>query len=113
HRRSESGQTEGAAMSDFTDDAIAALVKCREAGMSRAECRAVLGDVFDAPWDDAKPHSPASPKEQETFHKLMRIRDEAVSRLASIWNYVNTHPADDAADDTATDDDYEAAIGAV
>jgi hypothetical protein len=50
---------------------------------------------------------------QEAFDKLMQARDEAVSRLASISNYVKTHEADSAADDLTTNDEYEAAIDRV
>jgi hypothetical protein len=100
---------------DRTDDLIEALVRARESGMGRDKCVALVRDTFDAPWGSPKSAKPrrASPQDQGTFDKLMHARDVAVSRLASIWNYADTHPADDAADDTATDDDYEAAIGTV
>jgi hypothetical protein len=35
---------------DATDAAIEALVKCREAGMSRAALFGVVRDVYAAPW---------------------------------------------------------------
>lgn len=52
-------------------------------------------------------------EDQETLDKLMRARDDAVSQLASIWNYIHGYSADDTNDDVATDDDYEAAIDRV
>lgn len=54
-----------------------------------------------------------TPKDQETFDGLMRARDGAVFRLASVSNYVRAIPAADRADDVATDDEYETAIAGV
>jgi hypothetical protein len=35
---------------DATDAAIETLVRCREAGMSRAACFGIVRDTFAAPW---------------------------------------------------------------
>jgi hypothetical protein len=37
-------------MTDRTDNLIEALVACREHGMSRAACHAIVRDVFDTEW---------------------------------------------------------------
>jgi hypothetical protein len=38
-------------MADRTDRLIEATVACREAGMTFADVRSVVSDVYHAPWD--------------------------------------------------------------
>lgn len=46
-------------MADITDATIEALVRAREAGMTRDAAAALVHDVFEAPWDEGRKEAAA------------------------------------------------------
>ena len=64
-------------MIDHADNLIEALVACRENGMSRDECRALVRDTFNAPWSAKWPSSPLNSKQTRKCHELLDQKRQA------------------------------------